>query len=170
MGTQHGAREPHADSILPIVVFRWSALLLYVPGVLGLGSRPGDHLFGLICFVDLLCYCRPGIISQTAKSSSFWDVTPCSPLKTNGRFGETHYLHLQGRRIRQAKNYREAGSKQTLGALSRHLPGGLKKTTKSLSHDSRCPARDSNWAPHEYKSVERYTKSERSVERYTDVS
>jgi hypothetical protein len=26
----------------------------------------------------------------------FWDITPCSPLKVNQRFGETYRLHLQG--------------------------------------------------------------------------
>jgi hypothetical protein len=27
------------------------------------------------------------------KSSIFWDITPCSPLKVNRRFGETYRLH-----------------------------------------------------------------------------
>jgi hypothetical protein len=29
------------------------------------------------------------------KSSIFWDVTPCSPLKANLRFGGKYRLHLQ---------------------------------------------------------------------------
>jgi hypothetical protein len=29
------------------------------------------------------------------KSSVFWDITLCSPLKVNRRFGETYRLHLQ---------------------------------------------------------------------------
>jgi hypothetical protein len=29
------------------------------------------------------------------KSTIFWDITPCSPLKINGRFGGTYRLHLQ---------------------------------------------------------------------------
>jgi hypothetical protein len=41
------------------------------------------------------------------KASIFWDITPCSPLKVNRRFGRTCHLHLQGRRIRQARNQRE---------------------------------------------------------------
>jgi hypothetical protein len=45
------------------------------------------------------------------KSPVFWDITPCRPLKVNGRFGETCTLHLQGRRISQASNQREACSK-----------------------------------------------------------
>jgi hypothetical protein len=31
------------------------------------------------------------------KSSIFWDITPCSPLKVNQRFGGTYRLHLQCR-------------------------------------------------------------------------
>jgi hypothetical protein len=35
---------------------------------------------------------------QTLKSITFWDVTPCSLLSCNRRFGATYRLHLQGRR------------------------------------------------------------------------
>jgi hypothetical protein len=31
------------------------------------------------------------------KSTIFWDITPCSPLSVNRRFGGTYRLHLQGR-------------------------------------------------------------------------
>jgi hypothetical protein len=31
------------------------------------------------------------------KSTIFWDITPCSPLKVNQRFGGTYRLQLQGR-------------------------------------------------------------------------
>jgi hypothetical protein len=40
------------------------------------------------------------------KSSVFWDIGPCSPLKVNRRFGGTYRLHLQGR-ISQARYQRE---------------------------------------------------------------
>jgi hypothetical protein len=30
------------------------------------------------------------------KSSVFWDITPCSPLKVNRCFGGTYRIHLQG--------------------------------------------------------------------------
>jgi hypothetical protein len=30
------------------------------------------------------------------KSAILWDITPCSPLKVNQRFGGTYRLHLQG--------------------------------------------------------------------------
>jgi hypothetical protein len=39
------------------------------------------------------------------------DITPCGPMKVNQRCGGTRCLHLQGRRISQARNQREAGSK-----------------------------------------------------------
>jgi hypothetical protein len=32
------------------------------------------------------------------KSITFWDMTPCSLLSANRRFGGTYRLHLQGRR------------------------------------------------------------------------
>jgi hypothetical protein len=36
------------------------------------------------------------------KSSVFWNITPCSPLKIKGRFGGTFLLNLQLQRISQA--------------------------------------------------------------------
>jgi hypothetical protein len=41
------------------------------------------------------------------KSTIFWDIRPCTPLKVNGPFGGKHCLHLQGRRTTQARNQRE---------------------------------------------------------------
>jgi hypothetical protein len=32
------------------------------------------------------------------KSTIFWDITPCSPLNVDRRFGGTYRLHLQGRK------------------------------------------------------------------------
>jgi hypothetical protein len=37
------------------------------------------------------------------KSSVFWDITQCSPLKVHRRFGGTCHLHLQGQIISQAR-------------------------------------------------------------------
>jgi hypothetical protein len=42
------------------------------------------------------------------KSSIFWDITPCSPLRFNRRFGGTYRLHLQGGRISLARNQLES--------------------------------------------------------------
>jgi hypothetical protein len=47
------------------------------------------------------------------KNSIFWDISPCSPLRVNGPFGETYRLHLQRRTISQGRNQREAGGKQS---------------------------------------------------------
>jgi hypothetical protein len=38
------------------------------------------------------------------KSTIFWDVTMCCPLKVNQYFVGTYRLHLQGKRVSQAKN------------------------------------------------------------------
>jgi hypothetical protein len=42
------------------------------------------------------------------KSSVYFDITPCSLLKVNGRFGGTFCLYLQGRRISKVRNQHEA--------------------------------------------------------------
>jgi hypothetical protein len=41
------------------------------------------------------------------KSIIFWDITPCSPLSFNRRFGGIYHLHLQGR----INRFRKAASK-----------------------------------------------------------
>jgi hypothetical protein len=41
------------------------------------------------------------------KSYIFWDITPCSPLRVNRHYGGTCRLHLQDRRISQARNQRK---------------------------------------------------------------
>jgi hypothetical protein len=46
------------------------------------------------------------------KSIIFWDMTPCSPLSFNRRFGGSYRLHLQGRRNRFIKTSKQAGGKQ----------------------------------------------------------
>jgi hypothetical protein len=53
------------------------------------------------------------IILVIMKGSIFWDITPCSPLNVNRRFGRTH-LHFVGRRISQLRNHHEAGSQLSL--------------------------------------------------------
>jgi hypothetical protein len=42
------------------------------------------------------------------KSTIFWDITPCTPLKVNRCFGETYCFHLQGRKISRARNQLES--------------------------------------------------------------
>jgi hypothetical protein len=45
------------------------------------------------------------------KTSIFWDIMWCSTVKSTD-VSEKHRLHPQGRRVSQARNQREAGSKQ----------------------------------------------------------
>jgi hypothetical protein len=42
--------------------------------------------------------------SHYMNSTIFWDITTCSPLKVNIRFGRSCRLHLQIRRISQVRN------------------------------------------------------------------
>jgi hypothetical protein len=42
------------------------------------------------------------------KSTIFWDITPCGPLKANWRFGGTYCLHLQDRETSRARNQVES--------------------------------------------------------------
>jgi hypothetical protein len=37
------------------------------------------------------------------KSTILWDITPCSPLRVNRRFGGTYHLHLQGQKNKLSK-------------------------------------------------------------------
>jgi hypothetical protein len=52
------------------------------------------------------------------QSSIFWEISLCSPLKVNGRFGGTRRLHLQFRRRSQVRSHREADSEQGVGWVS----------------------------------------------------
>jgi hypothetical protein len=36
------------------------------------------------------------LTSVVTRNTIFWNITPCSPLKVNRRFGGTYRLHLQG--------------------------------------------------------------------------
>jgi hypothetical protein len=47
------------------------------------------------------------------KSSFFINIKPCIPFKANRRFGGTCRLHFQNRRMSQARNELEVGSKKT---------------------------------------------------------
>jgi hypothetical protein len=50
------------------------------------------------------------LIAVVMKSFIFWDITLCSVLKINHRFGGICRLYLQGRRVNPATNQRETGS------------------------------------------------------------
>jgi hypothetical protein len=53
------------------------------------------------------------LTTVVAEGSISWDITPCSPLKFNPHFEEIYQLCLQGRRISEARNRHETGSKQS---------------------------------------------------------
>jgi hypothetical protein len=53
------------------------------------------------------------LTAAVKKGSISWNITPCSLFKVNGSFGGICHLHLQGRRISQARNQREAGGKES---------------------------------------------------------
>jgi hypothetical protein len=46
-------------------------------------------------------------MANIIKSSIFCDITLCSPLKVNWRFGGTCFLHLQGLKISQERNVKQ---------------------------------------------------------------
>jgi hypothetical protein len=48
------------------------------------------------------------------KSTIFWDVTPCSPLKVNRCFGGTYGLHFHGEKWAEQETSVRAGGKQSL--------------------------------------------------------
>jgi hypothetical protein len=51
------------------------------------------------------------------KISLFWEIKTCSAVKVNRHFGGT-YLHVQGGRVRLARNQQGAGSKHSLNLCS----------------------------------------------------
>jgi hypothetical protein len=57
---------------------------------------------------------KRGVRIYCITSSVLWDVTPCSLLKVNRSCRRKCRLHLQGRRISQARNQHKAGGKQSL--------------------------------------------------------
>jgi hypothetical protein len=65
-------------------------------------------LFNHLCLVG-----SEVLKAMVMKNTILLDIPPCSPLKVNRRLGGTRRPHLQGRRINQARNRREAGSKQS---------------------------------------------------------
>jgi hypothetical protein len=77
-----------------------------------------SHIYNITEIVGFEVLTAVGVM----KISVFSDLTPCSPLKVNRRFGRTCHLCLQGRS--QARNQRDAGRKQILNKAG---CGGLGK-------------------------------------------
>jgi hypothetical protein len=71
-------------------------------------------------------YCENQIMwaKDRVKSTTFCDITPCSPLKVNIRFGGTYRLHLQGQTSRaryQRENRCKAVLLEQVGLVSGEL-------------------------------------------------
>jgi hypothetical protein len=60
------------------------------------------------------------LIPVVIKSSIFWNITLCSPLKVNGSWEGTCRIHFQGRSVSQARNQREADSEQNSTCYTLH--------------------------------------------------
>jgi hypothetical protein len=43
------------------------------------------------------------LTAVVVNNTIFWDITPCSPLRVDRRFGGTYRLHVQGREISRAR-------------------------------------------------------------------
>jgi hypothetical protein len=70
---------------------------------MGVGANRHNLRNSITLFFSLKIYLQ--VLTAVVKNSSiFWDITSHSPLKVNRRFGGTWRLHLQGRRISQARN------------------------------------------------------------------
>jgi hypothetical protein len=54
-----------------------------------------------------ICQQSEMLTTSELKSTIFWDMRPCSPLKVNRRFGGSYSLHFKGPRIRRGRNQRE---------------------------------------------------------------
>jgi hypothetical protein len=60
-----------------------------------------------------------GFQEEIIKRIIFWVTTMCSLVEVYGRFGETYYFHLLGRRIRQANSV--TSTKPTQAASTAYL-------------------------------------------------
>jgi hypothetical protein len=69
-------------------------------------------------------FCYVGLEVLTAvvlKSTIFWDVMSCSPLRVNWRFGGTYHLHLQGRKISWARNQAICSSETSVDSPTEYM-------------------------------------------------
>jgi hypothetical protein len=70
--------------------------------------------------IDLMHSFYSVCAKNVQKRSIFWDITLCSLLKVNRRFGGTHCLHLQGRQVsKQETSMKQAANVQKCGEVSR---------------------------------------------------
>jgi hypothetical protein len=65
-------------------------------------------------WLETFCVRSETLTDVVMKICTFWDVTPCSPLKLNQRYRGKRRLNLHGWRVSRKKKQHETGSKQTL--------------------------------------------------------
>jgi hypothetical protein len=99
----------HFLAINVCIRWRWVVIFTLPPlyqtnNQIGGSLGPRDGLSKILVGIEV-------VTAMIMKSPNFWDITFCSPLKVNRRFGGTCRLHLQSRRISQARIEHEAGSK-----------------------------------------------------------
>jgi hypothetical protein len=78
-----------------------SAFILFVLSCVGRCLATGWSLVQGV--LSIVCIGFEVLTEVVMKSTIFWDITPCSPLSVNRRFGETYRLHLQGRKNKLSK-------------------------------------------------------------------
>jgi hypothetical protein len=75
------------------------------------------------------------------KCSVFWDITPCCPLTVNRHFGGTRGLHLEGGKIREARNQCEevpsVKSACALGEIKSNILQPELENPEITSHEAR---------------------------------
>jgi hypothetical protein len=69
----------------------------------------------------LLCIKTSLNMTVVVKSTVFWDITSCIPLKVNRRFGGTCHLHLHSWRISRERNQCESRWQAELWFLPRRI-------------------------------------------------
>jgi hypothetical protein len=102
-----------------------------------LTPSPTNNTLHIILFMSVVTNMATVKIVEVMKSSVFCDITPCSPLKVNQRFGGTCRLHLQGRRICQARNQRGSRWKAQMSINCQRTIGRYMPEDRTL-HYHRC--------------------------------
>jgi hypothetical protein len=74
--------------------------------ILGLAPNSTHMIKSTDCYTDVLK-------AVATESSVFWDIIPCSLVEANQHSGEPYCFHPQSRRVCQARNHHESGSKQS---------------------------------------------------------
>jgi hypothetical protein len=98
---------------------------------------------------------------DSMSTSVFWDITPCSPLKVNGRFGGTCRLLFQGERISRARNQCE--SRWQACPEDRNLHNHRCENLKTYTGSMRLPDGDLNPHSPEYVAQMLATTPLRSI-------